>query len=296
MEISHKTARLNQLRSIFTYKPLENILVNFTKGKYFGELITKFPPNHYQYNQQTIRKVNRNGIQFELDLSDIVDWYIYWGFKDKAREALYSFIKAGYTVIDVGANVGEVSLTASQLVGPKGNIISFEPDPVNFQRFMKNFNINSPKNVRVNQMGLGDQEGHFLLQTIDVNNKGKNKIIPNSFNHSSEEEFSKRVKIVTMDDFVKSHEISNIDLIKIDVEGYENKVLSGAIESLKSFKPILFIEIDETLLTAQNSHPSKIIHLLHQLGYSCFIADTKEKIDENYDFHKCHFDVYALPS
>ena len=77
-----------------------------TIGKEFGKAITKFPPNHYQYKTGTIRRVERDGIQYELDLSDLVDWYIYFGFKEPSRMILYKLVKDGSIIMDIGANVG----------------------------------------------------------------------------------------------------------------------------------------------------------------------------------------------
>ena len=85
-----------------------------------------------------MRKVSRNGINFVLDLSDLVDWWIYFGFRDLGRMELFSKVKKGGIVIDIGANIGEVSMNFAKLAGPNGRVISFEPNRSNYKRYERN--------------------------------------------------------------------------------------------------------------------------------------------------------------
>ena len=125
-----KTKLLNILRLIFLYRPFEVVLTYFTSDSIFGSFISKIPPNHYQYKTPSLRKAKRNGIHYNLDISDIIDWYIYYGFREKSKELLLESIKENDTVIDVGANVGGISLRAANIVGNKvGKIYSFEARP-----------------------------------------------------------------------------------------------------------------------------------------------------------------------
>ena len=272
------------------------MLVELTQGKYFGTFATKFPPNHYQYKAHTVRRVKREGIEYELDLSDIVDWHIFWGFKEKARESLFKLLNLGDTVIDVGANVGAVALKSALLVGPNGQVHAFEPDPTNYNRLMKNFTMNSPQNLHVHNLGLGESEGYFLLETIDTYNRGKNKIVEEFPDYYIKDHTYTKVKVVPFDTHLQTSDIDKVNLIKIDVEGYEFHVIKGAIKTLEHFRPKLFIEIDEQNLMEQGSHPSELVHLLEDFGYKIFHAESDDRIERNYNFKNCHFDIYALPS
>ena len=113
---NEKTKLLNILRLMFLYRPFEVVLTYFTSDSIFGSFISKIPPNHYQYKNPSLRKAKRNGIHYNLDISDIIDWYIYYGFREKSKELLLESIKENDTVIDVGANVGEISLRAANIV------------------------------------------------------------------------------------------------------------------------------------------------------------------------------------
>lgn len=292
---SSKTNTLNFFRNIFKLQPLESILVYVTKGNYIDTFISKLPPNHYQYKPQTIRKVKRNEVKFVLDLSDVVDWYIYWGFKEKAKEYLFSQIKQGDTIVDIGANVGEISFISSKLVGDEGKVISYEPDHTNFKRFIKNIEINNFQNISYFNLGLGNQKGEFEIEILDPNNRGMNRIVPHT-NFDLQVPFIKQlVQIETLDDHIESLKLSKVDLIKIDTEGFEFHILQGAQQVLKKYHPKLFIEIDEKNLILQGTHPSELIEMLHQNNYETNHAETHQKIHRDFNFRNCHFDLYAVP-
>ena len=158
---------LNILRLFWKIPFLEQLLVNMTIGKEFGKSITKFPPNHYQYKTGTIRRVERDGIQYELDLSDLVDWYIYFGFKEPSRMHLYELVKEGSIIMDIGANVGDISMHFAKYTGEKGQVHSFEPDPMNFARITKNLSLNNFKNIQLNNLGMGSEESYLKISLRD---------------------------------------------------------------------------------------------------------------------------------
>ena len=91
--------------------------------------------------------------------------------------------------------------------------------------------------------------------------------------------------------------LKSIDLIKIDVEGYEHEVLKGAKNTIAKYHPVLFVEIDENNLIQQNSSAGILIKELEDVGYSIKRADTLEPIGPNYrKFENCHFDVICFKS
>ncbi|MBK7684492.1 MAG: FkbM family methyltransferase [Bacteroidetes bacterium] len=87
--------------------------------------------------------------------------------------------------------------------------------------------------------------------------------------------------------------MKKVDFIKIDVEGYEYAVLSGARETLKS-KPVLFIEVNDNSLKENKSSAKELIELLIAANYSTFYrADNGDPISSNTNFINCHFDLIA---
>jgi len=267
------------------FRPIENILVKLTINKEFGTLVSKLPPNNYQYKKHSIRNVSRNGINYYLDISDLVDWFIYWGFQDVSMKKLYSLIREGDFVVDIGANVGAVTLNAAKLVGDKGRVFSFEPDSQNFSRLTNNLNLNNFKNVVLVNMAIGDKIGTGFIKVINKSNLGMNKISINS---------GTAISIITLDDFIKREKVNRVDLIKIDTEGYEMHVLKGAIQTLKTFKPKLFIEIDDNNLKEQGASALELIKYLENLGYKLTNAETDKEVNAKQDFSNCHFDMIGL--
>ena len=176
---------------------------------------------------------------------------------------------------------------AANIVGNKGGKVhSFEPDHVNFNRFLNNIKINIHKNIIPVNKGLGNESGHFTLSVIDENNRGMNRIIG-----SNESLNTSTIEVVTLDTYVKENRIPHIDAIKIDVEGFEMNVINGAKDLLKRFRPLLFIELDEKNLNDQNSSPKELIKHLINLNYNVVNANNNDAITLNSNFTNCHFDI-----
>ena len=284
-----KTKIFNFIRRIFLFPVFEKILVKYTIGKNFGSIITKFPPNHYQYSKPTYRKVNRNNINYILDISDIVDWYIYYGFKEKSRQELLKLVNKGNVVFDIGANVGDVSMNAAMRVGNKGKVFAFEPDKTNFKRFNNNLNVNNFKNITFVNKGLGHVPGKYFLSVVDENNLGMNKIVINSDRIQGSS-----IDVITLDEYVKEKNITRIDVIKIEVEGFEMNVLLGGKKCIDAFKPKLFIEIDDNNLKEQESSAKEIISFLKNQDYDIVNAETLMHVNVTDDFENCHYDIICF--
>jgi len=278
---------LDILRLIWKIRPLEKMLVMLTRGKPFGTLVTKLPANHYQYKKATFRLVKRHNINYHLDLSDLIDWYIYFGFKEASRQSLYSLVKNGENIIDVGANVGDVSLHLANMVGPSGNVFSFEPDPINYRRMKKNLSLNEFSNITLNRLGLGNKSGNYRIYNVDERNQGMNRILDSSNKY----EKSSEIRVITLDEYVEENCIDRVDLIKIDVEGFEFKVLNGSVRTIDAFCPKLFIELDDQNLIDQGSSAKILVQLLQRKGYQLFHSETNKLIMEETDFTNCHFDI-----
>lgn len=284
-----KLELLNGLRGLFRNKPMERWLLHFTVGRTYGTWVTKLPPNHYQYPKGSFRQEVRDGIAYKLDISDMVDWYIYFGFKEPARETLLSLIPKGACFLDVGANVGQVTLHASRLVGPEGRVIAFEPTPFNLGRLNANLKLNHVQNVTVEELGLGDRAGSFLISNVDEGNQGMNRIVQ----QSSDAGRTTTIRVTTLDAYVNEHNLAKIDMIKIDVEGFELKMLNGAKATLEKWHPILFIELDDGNLMEQGTSAKDLVTFLVGLGYTVDHAETRQLITVNADFNNCHFDIVA---
>ena len=132
---------LNRLRSVFKISFLERWLVGKVMGKEIGYFLSKCIPNHYQYELGSVRIVKRNGINFKLDISQLIDWFVYFGLKDKSLEALFNMVEDGDKIVDIGGNIGYVALNVSRLTGSSGIVHTFEPDEINYLKLRENMSL-----------------------------------------------------------------------------------------------------------------------------------------------------------
>jgi hypothetical protein len=119
-------------KEIFKLPILEKLLAALTQNKKPGQLFARLPPLYLSYPKNSFRRVNRNGINYELDISDYMEWLVYYGIRVESHEILYGLLTSGNSVLDIGANIGEVTLNMSKIVGPEGVVHSFEPEPFIF--------------------------------------------------------------------------------------------------------------------------------------------------------------------
>jgi len=133
--------------------------------------------------------------------------------------------KLGDIVFDIGAYIGDTALWFSKAVGPQGKVYAFEPEPGNFERLKANLERNNVTNVNPLQLALSENEGEMRVSS----GAGSSVI--------TQAGTGKSVKVTTIDNFVEANKLPRVDFIKMDVEGYESKVLKGAQETIKTFKP-----------------------------------------------------------
>ena len=284
--------KIRKLISLFFRCTLiEKVFVIYTKGKSHENFLSKLVPTNDLYDPGTLRIVERDGISYELDLYDMVDWWIFFGFKNPIGSNMYPSISKGDTFIDIGANNGEVSLKAAREVGNSGRVIAFEPNPKNIIRFNKNIAMNSFNNITLVELGVGNEEGKFQLNNDTPENLGMGWIDNSSAQNSDS---LVTINVTTLDDYLMGMELDSVNFIKIDVEGFEINVLKGAKKIIEKFKPSLFIEVENTLLNRQGTSASELISLIQQFKYRAICSGTGQVVTPKSDF-ELMMDVLAVP-
>lgn len=264
-------------------------------GVQYGGFWSKFIPGPHLYPHGSLRYAKRDGINYRLDVSCLMYWYVYWGFKEKQRDRLYSFVRTGDVILDVGTNIGETLLHFAKLVGSGGFVYGFEPDQVNFENVQRNIGLNTFSNLRVFNVGVSDQKATPRLYRVNPHNLGMNRILADDEAHGFEDFTT--IETDTLDNIVAENGIGRVALIKIDIEGYEMHALRGARRLIAVHKPTLFIEVGYSRLLAHGTSPNELVSFLHGFGYQVFHAETDEIIDESYDFSPLGeggIDVYAI--
>jgi FkbM family methyltransferase len=285
---SRKVRTLNFFRSLFKNRPSERIIIALIRsGSVVGKLGTKLAPNNYQYPKRTFRLLKRNGLSFNVDISEYVGHYLYFGFRDEGYNELMRLAAGKKTVFDVGANLGFTATNMSQAIAEGGIVYAFEPDPYNYERLKENLALNPQAAVAPQNVGLGNEAAQLKLAVVTPDNLGGNRIA-----HDAESDFT-LVDITTMDTFCDANNISRIDLIKIDVEGFEMNVLKGGNRMITTHLPDMFIEIDDSNLKIQGHSAKEVIAFLEAHYSTIYDAESKRPVTSSDDFTNCHFDVVA---
>ncbi len=281
-----RTKILNKLRYVGMLSPVESLLVRLALNKTVGNVFAKIAPNNYQYPKATRRECEREGIRYSLDISDYMQYCIYFDVEIEPRDRLYGLVKNGTTVIDVGTNIGETLLNFAK-INPDGLNIGFEPVPYLFESASGNIALNEFSNISLENLALSDTEEELVFNIANEYNSGGIYLSK----PSETDESSATVTVTTLDKYVSANNIDRISLIKIDVEGFEIGVLRGAKETIENFKPDIFIEVDNSFLTRQNGSAAELVGLLETYGYVIVHAETNEIVSSKDSFDGKHFDA-----
>jgi FkbM family methyltransferase len=265
---------LNYVRKCFLWAPAEALVLRVVRGAPMESRLAKILPNHYQYPKPSFRRVRRFGLEYSLDISNLVDWAIFYELREAEQEIYYRRVRKGGTVLDVGANVGSTLLRFAQAVGESGRVFGFEPDPVNFSRCQRNLKLNLLTNITLENFALGSEPSVAKLYRVDDRNPGMNRILPSDPGVAFSE-----VRVAVLDDYIKENKIDKVDAIKIDVEGFELNVLKGARKTIEQFKPILFMELSDENLRQNGSSALELISYLNCNGAKITRAANGLKLD-----------------
>ena len=193
-----------------------------------------------------------------------------WGEYEPFETRLFtSHIQSGHVVLDIGANIGYYTLLAARLVGPQGAVYAFEPDPDNFALLQKNIHRNGYRNVVLKNQAVADENGKIELFKGGENWGGHRIYDPGD----SQEHIT--VDAIVLDDFFKG-ETTDIDLIKMDIEGAEVRAIQGMSTLLeKSANIKLFTEFSPAALSQSGSSPEEYLELLVQFGFALHFLDEE---------------------
>jgi FkbM family methyltransferase len=128
----------------------------------------------------------------------------------------------GGVFVDVGANAGTYALPLARHVGPQGRVIAVEPHPVMVARLAFNQAASGSGNVLLIAAAAGDADGELMIET-DHENYGASHVYPDASARSD----AIRVPAKRLSSILRDQDVTKIDSLKIDVEGYEDRVLVG---------------------------------------------------------------------
>jgi FkbM family methyltransferase len=197
------------------------------------------------YFPKTIRIVGRNkeiithhylgNLRVRTNIKYRIERYMLFGLYEPDSIAIFNkFIKKDDTCIDIGANVGALTLAMADLVGKQGEVYSFEPGPRNYARLSFNINLNEgfDKIIQPIEMGVSNKEGKLYWEE-EMHNLG---------NAELKNKGSIEVPVTTIDKFFNNKSLGKVGFVKVDIEGMELEAFKGGIETWKAHEPIFYFE------------------------------------------------------
>ena len=182
--------------------------------------------------------------------------YLFGAFERSTFRAYSDLINPGDVVFDIGANSGAHTLHFAQIVGNLGRVLAFEPTNYAFGRLRANLDLNSSLESRteLHQIAFASPQDVTLRTEL----------------HSTT-----GAKFMSLDEFVNLNGIDRLDFIKLDVDGDEPRIISGALETLKRFHPSILMEWCPKLFLDPIVDSLSIQSALTELGYGVSIVSHR---------------------
>jgi FkbM family methyltransferase len=175
-------------------------------------------------------------------------------------------LRPGMTVVDIGANEGLYTLFAGRRIGPSGRLIAVEPSSRERAILQANLARNRLRNVTVVPHALADTLGKAELKIASKEHSGHNTLGHLVYKDDAVVD-CEEVVVETFDGLVERLGLTRVDVVKIDVEGAELRLLSGGRNLLSRQRPILLIEANDEALKRQGASTEALVDLLFSLGY-----------------------------
>jgi len=183
---------------------------------------------------------------------------------------LAQYLQSGDIFFDVGAAYGVISLPLAQRVGPTGQVYAFEPARRTNAQLQQLLTDNALTNITIIPTAIADQAGSAEFIEYSAENQFSWATDTSTLSAGVTPTMKHQtysVEIITLDQFVAEHNLIP-KAIKIDIEGFELYALHGGMETLKTIRPYLCIDIHQDVKTQQSSLIT-IQPLLESLGYQC---------------------------
>ena len=244
-----------------------------TKNKIFiAKILSKLLTLFISKNQIVVR----NNIKWCLDLDEGIDLSVFlFGTSESKISNLKKLLlkkDSSLTIIDIGANIGSVSLKLATIF-ENSKIFAIEPTNYAYNKLFNNLKLNKELENRV-----------FLRQLFITNSKKPDKVWSSwNFDNSNKKHQKhlgtlkeiKQNSYLKLDQFIKNENLNSVDFIKLDVDGYELDVLNSGKEFFKNNRPIIFIEIAPYLYPEFGYTVFELINFMKKFNYDFFDEDLR---------------------
>jgi FkbM family methyltransferase len=216
-------------------------------------------------------------------------------FEPAEQRFVERFLKSGMTVLDIGAYYGLYTLIASGKVGRHGTVIAFEPSPSQMRRLKWNLRMNFCRNVRTEQVALGNSHGVSNFFLVQGGMPALSSLCrPLSYGAAVRQI---RVRVTSLDTYLQ-HQlfVSVIDFMKVDVEGGELGLFEGARNLLiREPRPVILCELEDVRTQSWGYHANDAAEFLHALRFRWFLPNRDGSLRRIEDGHQFNGNYVAIP-
>jgi FkbM family methyltransferase len=217
--------------------------------------------------------VNFRGVRLDVPTNDAtIAPGLVGGFYERIELDVFERLATiSKTVVDVGANIGLYSCIAAHRMPSGGRVVAFEPVPENLRYLKRNLEGNErTAQVVVEELAVGQTSGEIQIYLAAGSIGTHSPSAKNAFGSTT----SITVPEVSLDDYAQQKlGARSIDLLKVDVEGYEGAVLRGARKTLQQDKPTLLIEFVPDHLANCDFSPEEFLDLIFETYDDIFLVD-----------------------
>ncbi|MBA3665926.1 MAG: FkbM family methyltransferase [Bacteroidetes bacterium] len=278
-----------------------NSWLPITRIKIFGAKILYKTVTLFVGKQK--RVIDRDGVKYEVDLAEGIELslFLFGKFQSHITNNKFLKIKQDFVIIDIGANVGLMSLQFAKLV-PKGKVYSFEPTFYALQRLKDNLSLNPDLAKRVTVINSFVSEKSDSNPDIVAYSSWKVNGERNDNDHPvhlGTPKSSEGVPSISLNDFVEKEKIERIDFIKIDTDGHEYEVFKGADKAIAKLRPVIIFEIGLYVMDEKKINFDYYYNYFKGLNYR--LVDTKTSVEINLENYRRYIpkngstDLIAIP-
>jgi FkbM family methyltransferase len=212
------------------------------------------------------------GVQLQLPSKDVtIVPGIIGGYYEKLELDVFECLASeSRTIVDVGGNLGLYAVLAASRMGPEGRVLACEPVPENLGYLRRNVELNELEDqVCVEGVAIGESRGilqiHLAAQNVGTHSA--------SARNAAGTGASVEVPVTTIDALCAEHELEPVDVLKIDVEGYDGFALRGGREVIARDHPALFLEYVPHSLSNCGFEPSEFLDVVFERDADVYIID-----------------------
>lgn len=225
-----------------------------------------------------LRQKQVDGFQMLVRAEEEVGRNIYYKgvYETEETEFFRSRVGKSSVCFDVGANIGYFSLLFASLC-PQGSVHSFEPVPLNYHTLCTNKVLNGFTNITANLCAVGDRE--TKVDFIISKDSALSSLLDTGRGPVAERVLT---TMTTLDAYCEKHDVAHVDVLKVDVEGAECAVLSGARQlfSDQARKPhLVMLEIFEPMLRKYGESALAVLRQMRAYEYGPFVLDAGRRIE-----------------